>query len=213
MTRDSLLPPNSTALERALETASARLLDIPPDNRLVWSPDDCPPAFLPWLAWGLSLDSWSSNWPEETKRARVRSAIPIARQKGTVGSVRAVIESFGGHVEIREWWQRSPRGAPFSFDLLLDLDRDGAPASAEYVNAVIAEVQRTKPVRSPFSFTQQINAQGQIGMLGVARPAIFARIIADALPTKGFYATGLIGLAAAARPALFARIRAVAPAD
>lgn len=176
----SVLPENSTPLERGLEQAAALLLDIPTPIRSVWSPDDCPAELLPWLAWGLSLDSWSSDWPEEIKRARVRNAIPIARRKGTAESVRSVVESFGGQVAIREWWQKTPRGEPFTFDLVLNLDRAGAPASAAFVDAVIAEVHRAKPERAHFTFTQGINAAAQIGLLAVARPLVFARINADA---------------------------------
>jgi phage tail P2-like protein len=76
--------------------------------RDVWSPDDCPLDLLPWLAWGLSLDNWSTDWPESIKRERVRKAIAIARRKGTAESVRSVVASFGGSVAIREWWQSEP---------------------------------------------------------------------------------------------------------
>lgn len=180
MTAPTLLPQNSTKLEKALEQAAALLLTIPTDIRPVWSPDDCPPEFLPWLGWGLSLDNWSSDWPDGIKRARVRQAIPIARRKGTAESVRAVVESFGGQVAIREWWQKTPRGDPFTFDLVLNLEREGAPATAAFVDQVIAEVHRAKPARAHFTFTQGITATSQIGLIGFARPVIFARINADA---------------------------------
>jgi phage tail P2-like protein len=58
---------------------------------------------------GLSLDNWSTDWPESIKRERVRKAIAIARRKGTAQSVRTVVASFGGSVAIREWWQSEPR--------------------------------------------------------------------------------------------------------
>jgi hypothetical protein len=57
---------------------------------------------------GLSLDNWSTDWPESIKRERVRKAIAIARRKGTAESVRSVVASFGGSVAIREWWQSEP---------------------------------------------------------------------------------------------------------
>lgn len=176
----SILANRSTPQERALEQVAAFLLDIPAPLRTLWSPDDCPMELLPWLAWALSLDNWSSDWSEEIKRARVRMAIPIARRKGTAESVRAVVESFGGQVAIREWWQQIPRAAPFTFDLVLNLEREGAPASAAFVDQVIAEVYRAKPARSHFTFTQGINAAGRIGLIAVARPTIYARINADA---------------------------------
>lgn len=176
MTWPTLLPPGSKPLERALEQAAAQLLDIGAPVRDVWSPDRCPVDLLPWLAWGLSIDTWSSDWSEGIKRARVRDAIPIARQKGTAASVRAVVASFGGSVAIREWWQMVPRGDPHTFSLLLSLDRPDAPASAAFVEQVIAEVQRTKPLRSHFTFTQGLTARADVGLVAAARPAISVRL-------------------------------------
>lgn len=173
----SLLPPVSTALERAIETVATGLLQVPVPIRAAWSPQHCPAGLLPWLAWGLSIDNWSSDWPLAVKRARVAAAIPIARQKGTAASVRSVVASFGGSVAIREWWQETPRGDPHTFSLLLNLDQDGAPASAEFVDQVIGEVLRVKPVRSHFTFTQGLSARGHVGVAAAARPAITARLL------------------------------------
>lgn len=176
MSYPSILPPGSTALEKALEQVAAGLLDFPVPLRTVWSPDNCPPDLLPWLAWGLSLDTWSSDWSEAVKRARVRQAIAIARRKGTVAAVRAVVASFGGSVALREWWQMDPPGEPHTFSLSINLDQDGAPAAAEFVDQVIAEVIRAKPVRSHFTFTQGLSARAGIGLIALARPAIYARL-------------------------------------
>ena len=176
MTYPSILPPNSTALEKALEQVAAGLLDIPVPIRSVRSADDCPINLLPWEAWGRSLDNWSSDWPEAIKRARVRNAIPIARQKGTAASVRAVIQSFGGSVAIREWWQMEPKGIPHTFSLIINLEQQGVPASAAFVDQVIAEVGRAKPVRSHFTFTQGITAKASVGLIAAIRPTIYARL-------------------------------------
>lgn len=176
MTYSTLLPPGATALEKALEQVAAGMLDIPTPVRAAWSPDDCPIELLPWLAWGLSLDNWSSDWTEAIKRERVRKAIPIARQKGTAASVRAVVQSFGGSVAIREWWQMEPKGNPHTFSLVLNLEQQGAPASAAFVDQVIAEVSRAKPVRSHFTFTQGVTAKADVGLIGVVRPTIYTRL-------------------------------------
>lgn len=171
-----LLPPRSTALERALEAAASDVLDVSTPVRDVWSPERCPVELLPWLAWGLSLDNWATEWPEAIKRARVRSALAIARRKGTADSVRQVVASFGGSVAIREWWQMEPKGEPFTFDLVMNLERNDAPASAAFVDQVIAEVSRAKPVRSHFTFTQGLNFAGRVGLVAKVRPAIVARL-------------------------------------
>ena len=176
MSLPSLLPPGSTALERALERVTLDLLDIATPIRAVWSPDQCPPPLLPWLAWGLSLDNWSSDWSIPVKRERIRQAIPIARRKGTSESVRSVVASFGGSVAIREWWQTTPRGEPHTFAMVLNLGQSGVPATAAFVDQVIAEVSRVKPVRSHFTFTQGLSASGAVGLVAVARPTIAARL-------------------------------------
>lgn len=173
---DTLLPPNATALERCI-SASSRLTDINTDLRVLWSPDLCPANLLPWLAWGLSLDSWSADWAEEVKRNRIRRAIDISRHKGTAASVRAVVESFGGAVALREWWQPGGSGQPYTFDLTLTLaDMNGVPATAQFVNSVIAEVSRTKPVRAHFTFTQGFNAGAGVAVAAWARPVTYARL-------------------------------------
>lgn len=177
MTSTDLLPPNATRLERALADATARLSDVPTPLRDLWNPDSCPVALLPYLAWALSIDTWSSEWPEAVKRARVRQALTIQRRKGTARSVRDVVEAYGGVVAIREWFETTPAGEPHTFELTLSLNGVVGPAAtAGYVDAVIADVERTKPVRSHFTFAQALNASGGFGALAAARPATFTRL-------------------------------------
>ena len=173
----TLLPPNASPLERAVAAAEMGILRMVMLHALLKDPHRCPEKFLPWLAWELSLDTWDSAWPLHIKRQRIASAIDIQRHKGTAGSVRNVIESFGGSVVIREWWEMDPPGRPHSFELLLILSgRPGVQASAKYVEDVISEVNRTKPVRSHFTFTQGAEFEGQIGLVGAIRPAVYRRL-------------------------------------
>lgn len=173
----TLLPPNATALERAVEAASARLGDVPTPLRDLWNPATCPLPLLPYLAWALSIDAWSSDWSEAVKRRRVAAAIQIQRTKGTAASVRSVVESFGGAVAMREWWQTTPRGQPHSFDLVLSLDRGmAAEQTAAFADAVIAEVHRAKPVRSVFTFSQALAGRADLALVAAPRPAVFTRL-------------------------------------
>lgn len=173
----SLLPPNASPLERAVESATARLSDLPVPLRTLVDPDLCHLDQLPHLAWALSIDSWSSDWPEAIKRARVRYAIEIQRRKGTSESVRTVVQSFGGAVALREWWQTTPPGDPYTFSLVVTLTGEGgAPASAAFADAVINEVRRTKPVRAHFTYTQGVSFARQLGVIAVARPTLFVRL-------------------------------------
>lgn len=174
---NSLLPPNASPLERAFEQSIARIGDVPTPMRDLWNADKCPAELLPWLAWALSIDTWQPYWPEHVKRARIRMALEIQRRKGTAQSVRQVVASFGGAVQLREWWQQAPPGPPHTFEMILTLTGDGGEtATAEYVDDVISEVSRTKPVRSHFTFTQGVQASLAIGFVAAARVASYRRL-------------------------------------
>lgn len=173
----SLLPPNATALERVGETVIAHTTQIDSVIGQLWNPATCPEELLPWLAWTMSVDTWRSTWPLQVKRARVANALIVQRRKGTARSIVDVVDSFGGVVEITEWWQTTPRGTPHTFNLTLTLaGQSGETTTAQYVDDVIAEVNLTKPVRSHFTFTQGINLAGRVGVIAAARAAVFVRL-------------------------------------
>ncbi|MCF3530877.1 phage tail protein I [Stenotrophomonas maltophilia] len=173
----SLLPPNSTRLERAIERTLANGIDIASSVGTLWNPWQCPEAFLPWLAWTMSVDTWRNSWPLSVKRTRIANSLIVQRRKGTARSIADVVDSFGGAVQITEWWETTPPGAPHTFALTLVIGaQPGETATAQYVDDVIAEVNLSKPVRSHFTFTQGINFAGAVGVVAVARTAIFARL-------------------------------------
>ncbi|KPN28878.1 phage tail protein I [Halolamina pelagica] len=62
------------------------------------------------------------------KRERIRQAVEIHRRRGTKGSVRRVVESFGAGVSIREWWQMDPPGEPHTFELVIAVAATTPPA-------------------------------------------------------------------------------------
>ncbi|WP_323162863.1 phage tail protein I [Stenotrophomonas maltophilia] len=171
-----LLPPSSTSGERALVDAVS-VRPLPVDITSLWNADTCPADLLPWLAWALSLDDWKPYWPEAVKRARVRTAIAIQRRKGTVGSVRDVVAAFGGSLLVREWWELEPKGRPHTFDVVMTIaGQKGEQVTAAFVDDVIGEISRTKPVRSHFTFTQGMQALGGVGVVPAARAAAYRRL-------------------------------------
>ncbi|WP_340529461.1 phage tail protein I [Cupriavidus necator] len=173
----NLLPRNSTPLERNAATAAARLGEIPSPLRGLMRADEIPVSILPWLAWHLGVDAWKTYWPEQTRRARVKAAIPIARKNGTAAAVREVVAAFGGNIALREWWQMEPKGTPGTFDLVLTLSgRDGEQATAAFVADVIAEIDRTKPVRAHYNFTQGIEIISSEAVAVACRPAVYTRL-------------------------------------
>lgn len=100
----SLLPPNSTALEVAIEeTMLAALSEIDVPVSVMMDPDKVPAKFLPWLAWALSVDEWDVAWSEDSKRATIANSIDVHRHKGTVGSIKRALSAAGyGDAELIE---------------------------------------------------------------------------------------------------------------
>lgn len=182
----SLLPPSSTQAERALEQlAQTRLDALPEPLRALWSPRDCPEALLPWLAWALSVDQWSPDWPLALRRARVESAIDIQRVKGTRRAVERLVASFGGTVTMREWFETDPPGDPHTFQLVAALGGTGVAApSSDLIDAVVAEIHRTKPARSHFDFTLAVDVAGAIGTMAIGRAVVATRLTLTAPPTE-----------------------------
>jgi phage tail P2-like protein len=121
----TLLPPKTTALQRAIALACAPLGDIPVPIRKLMNPDECPVAFLPHLAWAFSVDRWDDTWPESTKRAAIKASYFIHRHKGTVAAVRRVTETVGRLVNLTEWWQTEPKGPRGTFSLEISVSEAG----------------------------------------------------------------------------------------
>jgi phage tail P2-like protein len=176
----SLLPPNATRLERAVESATARIGDVPYPIDTLLDPQRIPARWLPWLAWGLSVDSWDAEWTEAEKRAAVAGSIELHRIKGTRASVETVLGRFDQLLELVEWHQTTPRADPHTFEIRLPIAGNGvAPggrrATAAFAEAIIREVGRVKPAREHFRLVQSLELDGAIGIQGVARLAGAAR--------------------------------------
>lgn len=184
-TKPSLLPPNATALERGLEQATARIEDVPAPVAELWNPATCPLELLPWLAWALSCDRWETHWTEAQKRAEVARAIELQRTKGTPASVEAVLASFDELLTLTEWFEMLPQGEPHTFEINLPLVTEagvvgGFRTSAEFAEAIIRDVTRTKPVRSHFQLVQRLDAKADVRTLAVGQGAGFLRLDAAA---------------------------------
>lgn len=138
----SLLPPNSTQLERALEAALAEKTEVP--LRSLYNPNTCPVHLLPWLAWAWSVDRWDNDWPEAVKRSVIASAHYVHSHKGTIGALRRVVEPFGYLIEIIEWFQTAPNGIPGTFALKVGVLDQGI--TDEMYAALTALIDDAKPV-------------------------------------------------------------------
>ena len=177
----TLLPPHSTALERDLEAVSARAADVPVPLRDLWSPATCPPTLLPWLAWGVSIDFWSTDWSEAEKREAIATAIADQRRKGTRASLRSVLDRFDPLIGLVEWFEDRSTLEPHTFRLELP---GPAESAVDYDEALIAALLRdiaaVKPLRSHMLAVHRLRAQAQVGLLGAATAGNFFRLDAAA---------------------------------
>lgn len=160
----SLLPPNATAAERALEEAMLSGIDIHNvgDEK---DPRTCPPAVLPFLAWELAISHWDTNWTVEEKRAAVMGAVPFHKIKGTRAAVEEVLARFHPLLTVTEWWQANPPRAPRTFEVRAAALSIGADfLTAETSEAIIRDVAAAKPVTAHFDFVQTLEAEATLYM-------------------------------------------------
>ena len=115
-TKASLLPANSSPLEKALDLGFGHLLDrvTPPFPQLM-NPDLTPAAFLPYLAADRAVNEWSTTAPESEKRLTVKLAWPTARQAGTRQALENAAKGLQLSPEVRAWYEQKPPGVPYSF--------------------------------------------------------------------------------------------------
>jgi len=83
---DHILPSNATEWERNLASQVERLLGMSIPIEDLWNPHKCPVEFLPYLAWSVSADVWSTDWPEHRKRSVIADSLKLHGIKGTLAS-------------------------------------------------------------------------------------------------------------------------------
>jgi len=139
----SLLPPQSTDVERALEHA-VRLDDKAVPLEHIHNPLTCDPTFLPFLAWALSVDYWDDRWPLPLKRNVVAASWIVHRYKGTVFAVRHALAALEFNATVYEWFEyNGPRGT-----FRVDVDLTDRGVTDEEYRAALAVVQNAKNTRS-----------------------------------------------------------------
>lgn len=170
----SLLPPNASEFERALEQATAFMDNMPVPIRQYWHPDTIPVQQAPWLAWEWSVDSWDSQWPEQTKRSVMRDSFRYHRIKGTLRSVEEAIRALGSNIAVREWWQQEPAGTPYTFDAVVDAG--AGDSSGVLQEQLINAINQAKPVRCHYELTVSGKSESSLNIYGYARCGRFQRL-------------------------------------
>jgi phage tail P2-like protein len=139
--------------------------EVPVPIASLWRPQDCPPEHLPWLAWAFSVDVWSPAWTDQQKRDAIGASYAVHRHKGTVGAMRTALAAIGYAIEMREWFQESPPGLPYTFGVIVDVGDDGT--DGQLFGDVEAVALAAKNARSHLQYTRiRTGSAGQIHVGG-----------------------------------------------
>jgi len=166
-----LLPPNASPQARALSLAIARAGQVPVPIADLWNTQTCPVPFLHWLAWALHIDNWDSGWTETQKRNVVAASFKVHAVKGTVGAVKRTAESFGLGVVIREWWEKTPQGAPHTFNVYFTIPG----VSADQQTSILNAIEDVKPARAQMVVEVSENATCNATLPAFAQFVSFTR--------------------------------------
>lgn len=206
-----MLPPNADPQERAQAEAIARISAVEMLVRESWNPQLCPASLLPWLAWALSVDEWDTTWTEQEKRDVIQSSLMIHRHKGTIGAVRRALTPLGYLVEVREWWQETPYGEPYTFSVVMGTG--SKPVTADLYDKAERIVLTYKNLRSHLlKLTVNADVRGKLFAgaalvdgcdttvypystteVAVAGRLYFASVTQDATTTTVYPADAIIG--------------------
>lgn len=119
----ALVPSNHTHLERALAEALAPLAAIDPQPmETLWNAWRCPSAFLPFLAYALSVDLWEDGWDENTKRQAIAESPAYHRLKGARRAVEVAASTIGRAIELVEWHEASPPRRRGTFEIRVSME-------------------------------------------------------------------------------------------
>ncbi|HEF4758439.1 TPA: phage tail protein I [Pseudomonas putida] len=192
--RPSLLPANSSPLEKALDLGFGALLDrvAPPFPELM-NPAATPSAFLPYLAADRGVSEWSADAAEAEKRLTVELAWPTARQAGTRLALENAAKGLRLIPEVRAWYEQTPPGQPYSFSVRAFTEQ---PYSEDIDTRLDRRLADAKSERDTLSVTVGLSAFGShvIGAATVCGElTTIYPVVIEGLETSGeaFMAAGL----------------------
>lgn len=189
-----------TPRERVYADVDARFEGVDIDLvRRVKSVAEAPAEYLPYLAWERSVDVYDPEWSEAIKRAVIEAAPEVHRYKGTRYAVEVSLAALQVRADIVEWWQTTPKGAPYTFEVRAYAGArlyDGPVLDTRLVRVVYAAVDRAKPLSRAFKLTIGANFPETLGLAPVALGKVCVRRAAR--PRLSIEASQTLGLAAVA---------------
>lgn len=172
--------PDVIAMSKAIDDELHAINKLIPKTTIYGLIDGLESAVLGHLAWQWNSDTWRDNWPVSLKRSVFKSIIRTKRIKGTRAAVEDVVSSLGGVVDIKEWFEQSPRGEPYTASIVASINSfDGAVPSKEMLDDVIRSIKYAKSARTLYSFSQAANISSSIGIAGGLQSVSYVRLTGE----------------------------------
>lgn len=172
--------PDVIAMSKAIDDELHAINKLIPKTTIYGLIDGLESAVLDHLAWQWNSDTWRDNWPVSLKRSVFKSIIRTKRIKGTRAAVEDVVSSLGGVVDIKEWFEQSPRGEPYTASIVASINSfDGAVPSKEMLDDVIRNIKYAKSARTLYSFSQAANISSSIGIAGGLQSVSYVRLTGE----------------------------------
>ncbi|EDT6434529.1 phage tail protein I [Salmonella enterica subsp. enterica] len=172
--------PDVIAMSKAIDDELHAINNLIPKTTIYGLIDGLESAVLDHLAWQWNSDTWRDNWLVSLKRSVFKSIIRTKRIKGTRAAVEDVVSSLGGVVDIKEWFEQSPRGEPYTASIVASINSfDGAVPSKEMLDDVIRSIKYAKSARTLYSFSQAANISSSIGIAGGLQSVSYVRLTGE----------------------------------
>lgn len=128
------------------------------------------------LAWQYDSKVWRQEWPLSLKQSVIKTVIQEKSKKGTRTAVENALKSLGSSFEITEWFETTPMGEPFTFDVLVTLGDIEGQLPADVQQSLIDRINDTKSTRSHYTFSLAESVNAGLNLTSAARPAIYTRL-------------------------------------
>lgn len=192
--KDSNVKAAAEALDSKLQAVSKEV-DIP---LIYFRLNELSSEQLDHIAYAWDASVWRESWTIEIKRNVLNNVIREKRKRGTLGAVKAAIETIGSVTDVKEWWQENPKGVPHTFKITARINHYPGVLDSELQEDLFALIDDAKPARSHYEFILSTRLSGSFGVCGVFRKLAYARVKQGVLTNEQTDAT--ISVISAARP-------------
>lgn len=155
----SILPLNSTPLERELEYLGIKIERLPVPFVALSRIDECPEAYLPWLAWSHRVEYWNPSWTATQKRQAIHAARDFNRQRGTKSALHSLISTVTPNYRMTMWHEMQPKGSPYTFVVAVDQRQI---LTIDELATLHTAIDATKSQRDVYSIDARVKSQSTV---------------------------------------------------